>query len=369
MAFTPKDWKNYPDTTTPITAEALEDLEDRVTDYATPPIDWTNNTTSAALAVTQATNASASISTGGAIRITNTLSTGVGLLVYSAQASPSGRLAVINAAHTAFNQSALRIEHSGSGRGLDVNQSGTGIGANIVASGGGAANAHALAVSLANAGSTTSSAISASSSNADHSAVQVTGVESGRGTIKISHVKPTGVDDTNASGLSIDLAGAGTAAQGIFIDSSATTTGKLINARVGGSDRFVVTAGGAIQARGIQITTEDLSPVLGGTGSITGTVNINCFGLADSVYAAVLGANVTIAVSNLAAWSTLTLHLKQAAATTYTVTLAKVGGSVLKPLDVDLAMTTATSAVNVYTIYGAPNGTDMVVAEPIKGIT
>jgi hypothetical protein len=34
MPFTVKDWKDYPDTTTPITAAALEDLEDRVTDYA-----------------------------------------------------------------------------------------------------------------------------------------------------------------------------------------------------------------------------------------------------------------------------------------------------------------------------------------------
>lgn len=34
MPFTPKDWKDLPDETTPITAEALEDLEERVTDYA-----------------------------------------------------------------------------------------------------------------------------------------------------------------------------------------------------------------------------------------------------------------------------------------------------------------------------------------------
>lgn len=34
MPFTPKDWKNDPDTSTPISAEALEDLETRVTNYA-----------------------------------------------------------------------------------------------------------------------------------------------------------------------------------------------------------------------------------------------------------------------------------------------------------------------------------------------
>ena len=34
--FVPKDWKDWPDTTTPLTAAALEDLEDRVTEYVEP---------------------------------------------------------------------------------------------------------------------------------------------------------------------------------------------------------------------------------------------------------------------------------------------------------------------------------------------
>ena len=33
MTFTPKDWRNSPDTTTPVSAEALEDLEERLSDY------------------------------------------------------------------------------------------------------------------------------------------------------------------------------------------------------------------------------------------------------------------------------------------------------------------------------------------------
>lgn len=33
MAFTPKDWKNSPDTSTPISAEALEDIEIRLSGY------------------------------------------------------------------------------------------------------------------------------------------------------------------------------------------------------------------------------------------------------------------------------------------------------------------------------------------------
>lgn len=33
-SFTPKDWEDYPSTDTPISAAALEDAEDRLTDYA-----------------------------------------------------------------------------------------------------------------------------------------------------------------------------------------------------------------------------------------------------------------------------------------------------------------------------------------------
>lgn len=34
MPFTPKDWKDSPDTTTPIDQTALEDLEERLSSYA-----------------------------------------------------------------------------------------------------------------------------------------------------------------------------------------------------------------------------------------------------------------------------------------------------------------------------------------------
>ena len=41
MAFDVKDWRNYPDTTTPISASALEDLEERVTLKRPPPRGFT----------------------------------------------------------------------------------------------------------------------------------------------------------------------------------------------------------------------------------------------------------------------------------------------------------------------------------------
>jgi hypothetical protein len=187
-------------------------------------------------------NKGASISTGGCLKILNTDSNGVGLLVYSNQATPSGRLVVINAAHATFNQAALRIEHGGTGRGLDVNQSGTGIGANIVGNGGATANSHALAVSLAGTGSATSSAASFSSTNQAHSALQVTGNETGRGTIKIAHVGQGAGVDANASALSIDVdATAGTAAKGIYIVSTggSGTTGALLDVRNNGAGDFL----------------------------------------------------------------------------------------------------------------------------------
>lgn len=188
-------------------------------------------------------NKGASVTTGGCLKIINTDSTGIGLLVYSNQAAPSGRLVVINAANATFNQSALRIEHAGSGRGVDVNQTGTGIGVNIAAAGGATASSHALGVSLSNSGSTTSSAGSFVSANSAHSCLSVTGVETGRGTIKISHTG-TGAD-ANASALSIDLEGSGTAAQGIFIDATGGgTTGNLLEVRNNTGNRLRLSAAG-----------------------------------------------------------------------------------------------------------------------------
>ena len=40
MAFDVKDWRNFPDTTTPISATALEDLEERVTQGRIENVLW-----------------------------------------------------------------------------------------------------------------------------------------------------------------------------------------------------------------------------------------------------------------------------------------------------------------------------------------
>jgi hyaluronoglucosaminidase len=231
------------------------------------PIVVDNDTVDAAIEIRQNQETGASSTSGGAVRIVNTGNPGIGLLVYSANPDPTGRLLVVNAAHAAFDTSAVRIEHAGTGRGLDINHTGTGIGANIAAAGGATASSHALAVSLSGTGSASSSAGSFLSANEAHSALQVTGVETGRGTIKVSHTGDG--DDGNASGLSIDLAGAGTAAQGIFVDSSGATTGRLLTLRNNAQARFYVEADGSLTMLG---TTRIVTGAGAPEGSVTAPV-------------------------------------------------------------------------------------------------
>ena len=76
------------------------------------------------------------------------------------------------------------------------------------------------------------------------------GRETGKGTVKITHGKPSG-PDANASALSIALEGAGTACQGIYIgnDAGNPTTGDLLHIRNGGpgTDLLRLTAPGRLE--------------------------------------------------------------------------------------------------------------------------
>lgn len=88
------------------------------------------------------------------------------------------------------------------------------------------------------------------SDNPGASALQVSGIDSGTGTVKITHRKP-GVSDANAAALSIDLQdGAGngdTAAKGIFITATeGATTGDLIDIRNNGVQDLVVKGTGRV---------------------------------------------------------------------------------------------------------------------------
>lgn len=86
--------------------------------------------------------------------------------------------------------------------------------------------------------------------------VGISGYETSKGTLKISHNKPVAAvtgSDASASVLSLRANGAGTAAQGIFFDAEQVggTTGRLMNFRQNGADTFAVDAAGDIVAGGL----------------------------------------------------------------------------------------------------------------------
>jgi hypothetical protein len=94
---------------------------------------------------------------------------------------------------------------------------------------------HVGVFNLAADGGANNAGLNVVSANTAFTACEVSGHETGHGTVKISHVNP-GPDptsDANAAAISIDLqAGkaAGTAAQGIFLKSTTGgTSGKIIN--------------------------------------------------------------------------------------------------------------------------------------------
>ena len=153
--------------------------------------------------------------------------------IFNAAADPTGF--TINANSSSIVNS---FTNSGTGTVLNVLGSDTAVGAQAAFlktyAGSGTAHVHALTAYCTGDGNAFASAGNFVSDNSAASCIQVSGVESGRGTIKVAHVG-TGADG-NASALSINLAGTGTDAQGIFIDATdGGTTGKLIQIRNNGN--------------------------------------------------------------------------------------------------------------------------------------
>jgi len=161
------------------------------------------------------TDLPASTSAGGAVNVFNSASEGAGVVVYSTNAAPTGHLIVGRAASATFNQAAFYADYEGTSHSVSVNHKGTGL---------------------------ASSAANLASSNTEHSALQVSGVEDARGTVKVTHTG-TG-SDANAAALSLQLAGSGTAAQGVYIYSDDGTTGDLIEANNAGALQFRVASDG-----------------------------------------------------------------------------------------------------------------------------
>jgi hypothetical protein len=171
---------------------------------------------------------SPSVSAGGALNVDNTGSSGAGVVIYSDQGSGAlGRLLVVNQANMANPQSAVRIQNAGTAHSVSIYHDPAG-----------------------GAGDSSAEALDVVSTNRLDTALGVRGREEGKGTVKITHVKPAAAD-AGAAALSIALRGAGTACQGIFIgnDAGNPTTGRLLNIRNGGpdSERLVLTADGMVE--------------------------------------------------------------------------------------------------------------------------
>lgn len=171
-----------------------------------------------------------SSSTGGAINIDMSKSEGAGVVVYSDNDTSDGPLMSLRTGKETFNQSALFVDYKGTTN----------------------------AVNIAMRQPTTpnfSSALNITSGNENGSAMQLRGSEKALGTLKITHENPSiGADyDKNAAALSIDIVkktnGAGTAAQGIYINSTSGTTGKLLRIRNLGDDKFYVKSDGGFYAK------------------------------------------------------------------------------------------------------------------------
>lgn len=162
---------------------------------------------------------------GGAIFINNTGNIGNGLGIYSnADGTATGNLINVKADNAAFDQAAIYVDYDGVSNAVEITSNST---------------------------DSSSNALSVTGNNPNDSTVGFMGTESGRGTLKITHTKP-GVSDANASGISIDLQGSGTAAQGIYVDSTVSggTTGNLLRLRNQTVDRFVVNSLGSVSIGG-----------------------------------------------------------------------------------------------------------------------
>jgi hypothetical protein len=94
---------------------------------------------------------------------------------------------------------------------------------------------HVAVVNLAADGGPNNAGLNVVSANTAFSACEMSGHETGHGTLKVSHVNPgpSPTSDANAAAISIDLQAGkagGTAAQGIFLKSTTgSTSGKIVN--------------------------------------------------------------------------------------------------------------------------------------------
>ncbi|HFH9324359.1 hyaluronoglucosaminidase [Streptococcus pyogenes] len=168
-----------------------------------------------------------SSSTGGAINIDMSKSKGAAMVMYTNKDTTDGPLMILRSNKDTFDQSVQFVDYRGKTNAVNI-------------------------VMRQPSTPNFSSALNITSANEGGSAMQIRGVEKALGTLKITHENPN-VEanyDKNAAALSIDIVkkkkggGNGTAAQGIFINSSTGTTGKLLRIRNKNEDKFYVNPDG-----------------------------------------------------------------------------------------------------------------------------
>lgn len=240
----------------------------------------TNAGTANALSITQLGNTSASISVGGALNINNTLNTGAGLVLYSNHgAGQVGRQLVVYSQASALTIDTALIQ----------------------------------------------------SDATNNTALNVKGVPTGKGVIKIEHLGNT-AGDANAAAVSIDLQGSGTAAQGIRVDATnGGTTGDLIGLYNAGVERFTVGPTGIMK-----VNNAYTFPTADGTANFALVTN-GAGALSFASVAGVGGSGITRVASIISVSSTLA-----AAASTDYVAFANVGIAITLP--------TAIGNSNLYTV-------------------
>ncbi|HER3008708.1 TPA: hyaluronoglucosaminidase [Streptococcus pyogenes] len=170
-----------------------------------------------------------SSSTGGAINIDMSKSKGAAMVMYTNKDTTDGPLMILRSNKDTFDQSVQFVDYSGKTNAVNI-------------------------VMRQPSTPNFSSALNITSANEGGSAMQLRGSEEALGTLKITHENPSleANYDKNAAALSIDIVkktnGAGTAAQGIYINSTSGTTGKLLRIRNKNKDKFYVNPDGGFHS-------------------------------------------------------------------------------------------------------------------------
>lgn len=155
-------------------------------------------------------------SNGGALFIDNTNNLGTGIGIYSnAGAEAQGNMINVKVDNPLYDQAAFYMNYDGQSNAVEI---------------------------VNNSNDSSSNALAVTGNNINDSTLGIIGWELAKGTVKITHNRPPGGTDSSASGLSIDLKGVGTRAQGVYVDSTEVggTLGNLLRLRNETIDRFVV---------------------------------------------------------------------------------------------------------------------------------